>query len=126
MPMLPYRRCQPRDLWLLAGINIGAALIVPTVLLIFQSPTLYELWQHFKYGSVYSWSIGTPSFFAMQWLAPHVASFRPGHRFAAYLLTLVAIALAGSVAANLFFVAAGWNTAAQFREALIFGIKVSI
>jgi two-component system, LytTR family, sensor histidine kinase AlgZ len=117
-----------RGLWLVIVVNTAGA-VIPTVLMQVFSPsaTVQDLWLHFRFCLVYSYCIGTLSFYVMDRVARRLhCYFTKAWALGVLGLTLVLLAVAGSLLANLFFLAAGWYTKAEFLPELLGGGRIAI
>jgi sensor histidine kinase YesM len=102
--------------------------VIPSVLLyIFRhGSTFQDLLDFFRYSLVYSFCIGTLAWLVMERLAPRIFRWSPHLRIPAFLAALVGLALAGSLAANLIFLALGWQTAADFWPNFGYGLQIAV
>ena len=118
--------------------TIGIALLVTTAGGVV--PTLFAfvyrahasgpfLCEFFRHSIVYSFCIGTPCFLAM----PAMSRKARGHHawfWAVFLAVLLAMAVVGSLAANLIFLALDWCSAdgfwADFRDGLRIAIAITL
>jgi two-component sensor histidine kinase len=106
---------------------LGGALI-PTILLqIFrQDATLRDMLLHFRYGLVYAFCIGMPAWWVMDRLGPGILRWRRSLHIPAFVALLAGLALVGSLAANVVFVAIGWQTRAAFWLDFGYGLRIAI
>jgi hypothetical protein len=116
-----------RGLGLVIVVNTAGA-VIPTVLLQLFTPgaTSHDMWVHFRFSLVYSYCIGTLAFYVMERVAVRLHCVARVWSFAALFGTLVAVAVVGSLAANLFFLAAGWATKSEFAPEFIGGARIAI
>ena len=110
------------------ALAIAAGAAVPTILLqIFrQDATAKDLLVHFRYSLVYSFCIGTLAWWVMGYLGLRVFRGSPYLRIPAFVATLAVLALAGSLAANLTFVAIGWQHRTDFWLDFGYGLRIAI
>jgi sensor histidine kinase YesM len=108
--------------------NLGIAAIPTLLLQIFrENTTLPEMEIHFQYSLVYTFCIGMPAWFVMDRLGPRVWRRAPRFlRIPALLAILIGWALLGSLAANLIFVAIGWQSRASFWPELAYGLRIAV
>jgi sensor histidine kinase YesM len=116
-----------RGLWLVILVNTAGA-VIPTVSLQLFTPgaTSHDLWVHFRFSLVYSYCIGSLAFYVMERVAVRLHCRSRAFSVAALLITLVAVAVIGSLAANLFFLAAGWSTKSDFAPEFFGGGRIAI
>ena len=118
--------------------TLGTALLVTTAGGVI--PTLFAfvyrahasapfLWEFFRHSIVYSFCIGTPCFLAMPAMG-RKAHGRHARFWAVFLSVLLAMAVVGSLAANLIFLALGWCSPegfwADFRDGLRIAIAITV
>jgi two-component system sensor histidine kinase AlgZ len=116
-----------RRIGLIVTVNTSAAMFMPLMSLVFGTELNWaRLWDHFRYGCVYAYCIGTPAFLIMERIGPRIFQLRPALWYPALGLLLSTIAIAGATLANLIFLAVGWTSAAGFWSGLRFGLKVSL
>ena len=108
-------------------INIVWA-VIPTILLqIFrQGATASDLGKHFQFSLVYSFCIGMPAWWLMERVGPRIFRWSRYLRFASLFAILAGMALAGSLAANLIFLAVGWQTTRDFWPDFGYGLRIAI
>jgi sensor histidine kinase YesM len=110
------------------ALTIAAGAVVPTILLqIFrQDAAAKDLLPTLRYSLVYALCIGLPAWWVMGCYGPRL-SRRPRYlRIPAYIATLAALALVGSLAANLIFLAIGWENQAHFRTSFAYGLRIAL
>src|ERR1017187_6679463 len=116
-----------RALWLVIVVNTAGA-VIPTILLQIFRPgaTSHDMWMNFRFSLVYSYCIGTLAFAVMGRLAQRLHCRSRSWYIAAMFVSLAVLAVVGSLAANLFFQAAGWATKSQFAPEFIGGVRIAI
>src|ERR1051326_3131243 len=116
-----------RKLLSLAAGNTAAALIFPLVSFVFfQQASPGQLWVQFKVSSVYSWSIGTLAYLVYSRAHDWIIRMRASLRYSALFAGLVVVAVAGSLFANLVFVAIGWVPREIFWRVLRGGLRIAL
>ncbi len=102
--------------------------VIPAVLAeIFRSdPSFPELLRHYQYSLIYTFCIGFPAWLTMDRLGPILWRKSRFARIPGLVAILVAMALAGSLAANLIFLAIGWQEAGNFWPEFFFGLRIAI
>jgi sensor histidine kinase YesM len=116
-----------RDLALVIVVNTAGA-VIPTILLQLFTPgaTSHDMWMHFRFSLVYSYCIGTLAFAVMGPLAERLHCWSRSWYVGAMFLTLAVLAVVGSLAANLIFLAIGWATKGEFAPEFIGGVRIAI
>ena len=116
-----------RRLGLVVVVNTAGA-VIPAILLWLFDPSAgwMILWNHFRYCLVYSYSIGTLCFLVLERLARRYRFRSHGQAVGVLALALTILALAGSLIANLFFVAARWEDWAAFRHEMAGGSGIAV
>ena len=115
--------------------NIGVALLLNTAGGVI--PTLFAfvyrshssgtyLWEFFRDSLVYSYCIGTACFAALVTLAPRIRRCSQPYSWAAYFAVLLTMALLGSFAANLIFLALGWSSRSEFWQNFRNGLRIAV
>src|SRR5262249_1141134 len=69
---------------------------------------------------------GTLAFVAMNYVGPRGWRLPPIYRYSLYFLTFVTLALGGTLAANLVFVAIGWAAPEEFWREVRFGGGIAL
>src|SRR5215472_3041418 len=115
--------------------NIGIALllntaggVIPTMFAFVyrsQASGAY-LWQFFRDSLVYSYCIGTACFAAMVALTPRLRRLSKPYSWAGYLAVFLMMALLGSLAANVIFVALGRSSRSEFWENFRHGLRIAV
>jgi len=108
--------------------NIAVAAMATILLQIFrQNATLADMVKHFQYSLVYSFCIGMPAWLEMERLGPRLWRRAPRLlRIPALVAVLTAWAVVGSLAANLVFLAIGWQSRAEFWPEFGYGLRIAI
>jgi len=116
-----------RGVWLVVVVNTAGA-VIPTILLQLFKPgaTSHDMWVHFRFSLVYSYCIGTLAFAVMGRLAERLHCRSRSWSLAAMFLSLVVLAVVGSLAANLIFLALGWSAKSEFAPEFIGGLRIAI
>jgi hypothetical protein len=111
--------------FILANLAVAA---IPTILLqIFrQGATVHDMGNNFQYSLIYTLCIATPAWFFMGRLGRRVSCLPRFSRVLSLAVALAGMALAGSFAANLIFVAIGWQETAHFWPDLGYGLRIAI
>ena len=115
--------------------NIGIALLLSTAGGVI--PTLFAfvyrsqasanyLWDFFRHSLIYSYCIGTACYASLVALTPRLRRFSQRYSWAAYLAVLLTMALLGSFAANLIFLALGWCSRSEFWENFRDGLRIAV
>jgi len=116
-----------RGLGLVVLVNTAGA-VIPTVLLQLFTPgaTSHDLWLHFRFSLVYSYCIVTLAFAVMGRLAGRLQCRSRSWSLVAMSLSLVVLAVVGSLAANLLFLAMGWSAKSEFAPEFFGGARIAI
>jgi two-component system, LytTR family, sensor histidine kinase AlgZ len=115
--------------------NLGIALLLNTAGGVI--PTMFAfvyrshasgtfLWAFFRDSLVYSYCIGTACFAAMVLLSARLRRLPQPYSWAGYLAIFLTMALLGSFAANLIFVALGWSSRSEFWENFRNGLRIAV
>jgi sensor histidine kinase YesM len=111
-------------------IVIGTIVIavIPTILAeIFREDASFRgLLRHYRYSLIYTFCIATPAWFVMDWLAPRLLCRPTFVRIPSLAGLLASFALVGSLAANLIFLAIGWQKSATFWPEFGFGLRIAV
>lgn len=105
-----------------------AAGVIPTLFaFVFEPQASWPyLWYFFGHSVIYSYCIGTLCFVVLLPIGPRMSALRQPYKWAGYLGAFLALALIGSLAANVIFVVLGWNPAAAFWTSFRFGFRIAI
>src|ERR1035441_3819838 len=116
-----------RGVWLVIVVNTAGA-VIPTILLQIFRPgaTSHDMWMNFRFSLVYSYCIGTLAFAVMGRLAERLHGRSRSWYVAAMFLSLAVLAVVGSLAANLIFLAIGWATKSELAPEFIGGVRIAI
>jgi sensor histidine kinase YesM len=116
-----------RPWWLVILVNTAGGLI-PALLAFAFNPGAGPrfLWDHLRFGCIYSYIIGTMAFVVLGYLAPRFGRMPRLPGALAYLLTFVGLALTGSALANVVFLALGWTSPASFWEEFRYGLRIAL
>jgi len=116
-----------RGLRLAIIVNTAGA-VIPTVLLQIFTPgsNLHTLEIHFRFCLVYSFCIGSLAFYVMDHVGHWLHGFSRVWSVTVILVTLAVLAVVGSLAANLIFLALAWSTKAEFVPELVGGARIAI
>jgi sensor histidine kinase YesM len=88
--------------------------------------TARDLIKNFQYSLIYAFCIGTLAWLVMERLAPRIFRFQPRLRIPAFVVAFAGLALVGSLAANLIFLAIGWLDQADFWPEFGYGLRIAI
>ena len=104
--------------------NIGVAMIPPVLMQVFrQDATLRDVGKHFQFSLVFTFCIGMPAWWAMERLGPRLRRLSRFLRIPLLVAMLAAWAVVGSLAANLIFVAVGWQNWTHFWPEFWYGLR---
>ncbi|HLK49992.1 MAG TPA: sensor histidine kinase [Bryobacteraceae bacterium] len=114
--------------------RIGVALLVNTAggvipalfAFVYRSPSSLHLWEFFRASIIYSYCIGTLCFAAMYVMNARLGRLRQPYPWVASFSILLAMALVGSLAANLVFLASGWSSPAFFWVNFRDGVRIAV
>ena len=107
--------------------NIGVAMIPPVLMQVFrQDATLRDVGKHFQFSLVFTFCIGMPAWWAMERLGPRLRSLSRFLRIPLLVAMLAAWAVVGSLAANLIFVAVGWQNWTHFWPEFWYGLRIAV
>jgi two-component system, LytTR family, sensor histidine kinase AlgZ len=114
--------------------RIGIALLVntaggaiPTLFaFVYRSPSSLHLWEFSRASMVYSYCIGSLCFAVMYAVNARLGRLRQPYPWVASFAILLAMALVGSLAANLIFIAYGWSSPALFWENFRGGVRIAL
>ena len=107
--------------------NVAAATVLPVFLVLFgREWSLLILLKQFFYGLVYSTCIGTPAWLVLSRIGKRIVCLPVVPRVASLVGVLCGLAIAGSFAANLIFLALGWLPLTRLQTSLAFGLRISI
>ena len=114
----------------LAQVALGSIVIavIPTILaeLFREKATLREAGHIYRYSLIYTFCISTLAWFVMDLLGPRLWRFSRLARIPSLVATLAILALAGSLVANLIFVAIGWQNPATFWPEFAAGFRIAL
>ncbi len=112
---------------LVLAVDTAGALIPVLAMQLFRSDVTWAgFGRDLIYGMIYSHSIGTLAFLIMDRIAPRLFCLPRAYTVAGIVVTLVGIAVAGSMIANGLFVVLGMSPAHAFWVQLAFGLKISV
>jgi len=116
-----------RRLGLVLVVNTSGA-IIPAILMQLFRPgaTLQDLVVHFRFSLFYSYSIGTLAFLVMERLGPRVHRFSRPVALLVMVASFAALAVIGSLIANLCFLALRWESIAEFWGEFGAGVRIAI
>lgn len=115
--------------------NIGIALllsiaggVIPTLFaFIYRSNASGSyLWDFFSHSLVYSFCIGIACYASLVAFTPRLRRLPQPYSWAAYLAVLLSMAVVGSFAANLIFLAVGWCSRSEFWENFRNGLRIAV
>jgi sensor histidine kinase YesM len=119
-----------RALRKIGQIALGSIVIaaIPTVLFeIFrENATLIDLGRHYRYSLIYTFCIAVPSWLVMDRLVRRLWCRPSFVRIPALVGALAGFALVGSLAANLIFLAIGWQNPATFWREFGYGLRIAV
>src|SRR5215471_716777 len=97
-----------RRIGIVVLVNTAAAAIPAVISFLYRPNASWSyLLAQFRYGCVYAYIIGTLAFVVMNYVGPRGWRLPPIYRYPLYFLTFVTLAVGGTLAANLVFVAIG-------------------
>jgi sensor histidine kinase YesM len=88
--------------------------------------TLQDSVRFFRYSLGYSFCIGTLAWLVMERLGPRIFRWSPHLRIPALVAALSGLALVGSLAANLIFLAIGWQDKTNFWPEFGDGLRIAV
>ena len=102
--------------------------VIPTILagLFRDNITFLDLANHYRYSLIYTFCIGFPAWLIMEPVSRLVWKKNPVFRIAALVAVLAGIALVGSLAANVIFLAIDWQRSATFWPEFAFGLRIAL
>jgi sensor histidine kinase YesM len=114
----------------MGNLAIGSVVIavIPTILaaIFRENVTLADVGKHYQYSLIYTFCIAVPSWLVMDRVAPRLWRRPLVVRIPALAGTLVILALVGSLAANLIFLAIGWQKSTTFWPEFGYGLRIAI
>ena len=116
-----------RRLGIIALVNTAAALL-PSVLayLYYPSGGATFFWAQFRISLVYSFTIGSLTFAAMEVVVPTIRKLRKWQWIPFLALTFTLLAVVGSLIAGSIFVLFGWCLPGQFWQMFRTGVKIAL
>jgi len=107
--------------------NTAWAAMATILLQIFRDgATMRDLFKNFQYSLVYSFCIGTLAWLVMERLGPRIFRWARPLRIPGLIAAFAGLALVGSLAANLIFLAIGWQTQTDFWADFGYGLRISL
>ena len=109
-------------------LGIGLMAVIPSVLAeIFRAdPSWSDLVKHYQFSVVYTFCIGVLAWWVMDRTVPVLWKKPSLVRFPALIAILACMAVVGSLAANLIFLAVGWQKSATFWPEFAFGLRIAV
>jgi two-component system, LytTR family, sensor histidine kinase AlgZ len=102
--------------------------VIPAILAVLfrDSITLPDLAKHYRYSLIYTFCIGIPAWLIVEPVSRLVWKKNPVFRIATLIAMLAALALVGSFAANLIFLAIGWLDRPTFWPEFAIGLRIAV
>ena len=114
----------------LGQVALGSIVIavIPTILaeIFREKATWHDALHLWRYSLIYTFCISVPAWFVMERLAPGLWRLSPWARITSLVATLATLAMAGSLAANLIFVAIGWLNPVIFWPEFGYGLRIAL
>jgi len=114
----------------LGQIVLGSIVValIPTILaeIFREHATLRDVVHIYRYSLIYTTCISTLAWFVMDRLVPRLWRLSLWVRIPSLVATLAILALVGSLAANLIFVAIGWQNPATFWPEFGVGFRIAL
>jgi sensor histidine kinase YesM len=108
-------------------VNTAGGVIPTLFAFIYRSQAPWQyFWDFFRLSVVYSYCMGTLSFAVLQAIGPRLGRLRQPYSWIGFLTIFLTLALLGSLAANLIFVAFRWYSPAAFWANLRAGLRIAI
>ncbi len=116
-----------RKLWQVAWGSIVIAVIPAVLTEIFREHfTFQDLVKHYRYSVIYTFCIGLPAWLLTERVAPVLWKKSAYLRMPGLIAIFASMALVGSVAANLIFLAIGWQDRATLWPEFSFGLRIAV
>ncbi len=108
-------------------VNTAGGVLPTLFAFVYQSNASWQdLWDFFRISIVYSYCIGTLCFAVMHMVGRKLGCLRQPYMWIASFAIFLTMALAGSLAANLIFVALQWSSPAAFWGSFRLGLRIAI
>jgi len=106
---------------------LGVAAIPPVLMAVFREhATLRDMVDHFRYSLVFTFCIAMPAWLVMDRLGARLWCLSRFLRIPLLVALLTGFALVGSLAANLIFIAVGWQDWAHFWPQFGYGLRIAV